>query len=297
MPLATQQPPAVDMELPSSEELGGIHDHHDFLCCLLDYIPDRIYFKDKSGRFVLVSRAEAEYLGAKDPAEVIGKSDFDYFEPALAQTSFDDEQGVMRTGTSITGKVEKKELLDGRTGWALVAKIPLRNSDGGIIGTCGISKDITKLKETEDALQNANASLAAQKTRLEQSLTELHQTHLELKAAQQQLIDFEKVQWLAHLAFGVAHEIRNPLGIVEMGIDYLSNKPAITQDEKVANMLNEMSKALQRADVVIDALMDSARSTGVEVNPRDVAEIVGQAVKTMKGSKQAQGSDEPMEPK
>ena len=114
---------------------GQLFFRKNLLKSLMETAVDRIYFKDKQGAFVLVSRSEAEYLGACDPAEVIGKTDFDYFEPALAQAALEDEQELMRLGKSITGKEEKKRLLDGRTGWALVTKIPLRDADGGIIGT------------------------------------------------------------------------------------------------------------------------------------------------------------------
>ena len=257
---------------------------YDFLCCLLDYIPDRIYFKDKEGRFVRVSKAEAEYLGAKDPAEVIGKTDFDFFAPELAQAAYDDEQEVMRSGKPIIGKMEKKLLLDGRTGWALVAKVPLRDSNWTLTGTCGISKDITALKETEDALQSANVGLEYQKVQLERSLDELNKAHEELKEAQARVIEFEKVQWIARLAFGVAHEVRNPLGILEMGISYLSNKPELTQDETLGAVLRGMSEAIQRADVVISALMEGAVHSGITIKSDDVPATVKVAVEMMKSS-------------
>ena len=115
----------------------------ELLRCLLDNIPDRIYFKDKAGRFIRVSAAEAEFVGAADSDQVIGKSDFDFFEADLAQAAYDDEQQIMTTGQAITGQVEKKRLLDGRTGWALVSKIPLLDASGELIGTCGISKTMT----------------------------------------------------------------------------------------------------------------------------------------------------------
>jgi PAS domain S-box-containing protein len=283
MPGTVKQSHSADKKASASPQARGSQGHQEFLSCLLDYIPDRIYFKDPEGRFLLVSRAEAEFLGVKDPAGVIGKTDFDYFEPSLAQAAFDDEQEVMRTGRSITGKEERKQLLDGRTGWALVAKIPLRDSDGRIIGTCGISKDITKMKETESALNSANSTLVSQKIQLERSLVDLHKAHQELKTAQRQLIKFEKVQMLAHLAFGVAHEIRNPLGIVEMGIGYMAGRPAITQDEQLTATLHRMSEAVERVDLVIKALMDGARSSGVAVKPTEVAEIVRLAVDSLKG--------------
>jgi len=261
---------------------AGVPEDSDLLSCLLGHIPDRIYFKDRAGRFLCVSGAEAIYLGARNPQEVIGKTDFDFFAPELAQAAFDDEKRVMQTGEAITGKVERKLLLDGRTGWALVAKIPLRDALGELIGTCGISKDITELKDTEEALHVANADLESQRSKLEQALSEL-------RAAQQRLIEFEKIQWIGRLAFGVAHEIRNPLGVLEMGLTFLGNLPALAGAEQAQTILHEMGKAIRRADVVIGALMDGAGSSGVKVNPRDVPEIVERAVKMMKS---AHGQDE-----
>ncbi|WP_395745563.1 response regulator [Prosthecobacter sp.] len=199
--------------------LTSIEEHYKLLSCLLDYIPDRIYFKDKQGAFVLVSRSEASYLGAAEPAEVIGKTDFDYFEHSLAQAAWEDEQELMRVGQSISGKEEKKLLLDGRTGWALVTKIPLRDADGSIIGTCGISKDITALKESEEALYRANIALASQKALLEQSMAELQQTKLQL---QQQLSLRERVEDELVRAKREAEEASSGLGpFFQVSLDML----------------------------------------------------------------------------
>ena len=120
---------------------------------LLEHIPDRIYFKDKASRFIRVSRAKAERHGISDPSRMIGKIDLDLFTLEHAMEALEDEQTILRTGETIVGKVEKETLPNGRTQWALTTKMPLRNSTGEIIGTSpGISKDITALKEMEDAL-------------------------------------------------------------------------------------------------------------------------------------------------
>ncbi|MCB1279141.1 PAS domain-containing protein [Prosthecobacter sp.] len=257
----------------------------DFLRGLLDYIPDRIYFKDLQGRFVLVSKSEADYLGAKNAADVVGKTDFDYFDKELAQAAFDDEQEVMRTGKAMKGKVEEKLLLDGRTGWALVAKIPMRDAAGVVIGTCGISKDVTRLRETQDSLHEALSAVACQKNQLAKSLTDLNKAHQELKTAQEQLIDFQKLQGLARLAFGAAHEIRNPLATLELGIGFLSSQSSIMEEEAASDALQGMSEAITRAEIVIRALMDGATATGVTLKPGEASEIVRQAVEKIKSEK------------
>lgn len=276
-------PPAMEGKAPSpAVEPRTGQMRCDFLHSLLDHIPDRIYFKDRQGRFVLVSKSEALYLGASDPAEVLGKTDFSFFDPELAQAAFDDEQEVMRTGTAITGKVEEKLLLDGRTGWALVAKIPMRDEPGEIIGTCGISKDITRLRETQDSLHEALSAVASQKTQLSKSLTDLHQAHQELKTAQEQLIDFQKLQGLARLSFGVAHEIRNPLATIELGLSFLANQPAIMVDESSSVAVQGMAEAIRRVEIVLRALMDGATATGITLKPGEAAEIVRQAADRIK---------------
>ena len=261
------------------------HARCDFLHSLLEYMPDRIYFKDKQGRFILVNKAQASYLGAHDAAEIIGKSDFDFFDQELAQAALDDERAVMRTGTAITGKVEEKLLLDGRTGWALVAKIPMRNEAGEIIGTCGISKDITRLRETQDSLHEALSAVASQKNQLAKSLAELNKAHQELKTAQEQLIDFQKLQGLARLSFGVAQEIQNPLATLELGLGFLSNQSAIAQDESATPALTGMAEAIARLEAVIRALMDGATSTGITLKPGEAAEVVRQAVERIHSAK------------
>jgi PAS domain S-box-containing protein len=278
-------PPATDVTTSSPAVEPRNETRCDFLQSLLDCIPDRIYFKDQQGRFVLVSKSEALYLGANDPAEVIGKTDFSFFDQQLAKAAFDDEQEVMRTGQAITGKVEEKLLLDGRTGWALVAKIPMRNAAGEIIGTCGISKDITRLRETQDSLHEALSAVASQKTQLSRSLTDLNQAHQELKTAREQLADFQKLQDLARLAFGVAHEIQNPLAILELGIGFLSSQPAVMQDEASAAALQGMPDAISRAEAATRALRDGAVATGICLKPGESAEVVRQAVDRIKNAK------------
>lgn len=78
--------------------------------------------------------------------------------------------------------------------WKPSPRVPLHDISGNIVGTCGISKDITSLKMTEEALHAANANLASQKMQLEKSLADLKSTNEELKAAQERLAQLEKAK-------------------------------------------------------------------------------------------------------
>ena len=123
--------------------------------------PDAVYFKDLESRFVRASLALAQRVGFGDPNELVGKSDLDLFSEEHGLLAFADEQEVIRTGQSILGKIEKETLPDGRSTWVLTSKLPWRNPAGTIIGTFGISKDITALKRAEEELQNSSDMLQA----------------------------------------------------------------------------------------------------------------------------------------
>jgi PAS domain S-box-containing protein len=124
----------------------------DLLRGLLDHAPDQIYFKDAKSRFIRTSKSQAVNFGVKDPGAMIGKTDFDFFTEEHARPAYEDEQQILRTGQPIISKVEKETWPDGRVSWVLTNKLPLRDQGGNIIGTLGISKDISALKRTEAEL-------------------------------------------------------------------------------------------------------------------------------------------------
>ena len=251
---------------------------------LMENIPDRIYFKDRESRFISVNAAMARLFHLKSTDEAVGKSDRDFFPQADAQRMYDDEQRVVQTGEPLYGKVEKKILPDGNTGWTLTTKLPLPGPDGEIIGTCGMSRDITALKVAETSLEQernrlkeANADLARSQALLERKLTELEKTHAELKAAQKRLIDAEKAQSVARLAIGVAHEVKNPLAILKMGADFFGSQP--TTDETGRMVLKEMSDAVRRADNIINEMMVFSESGDLKLAPVQVASVIDEALK------------------
>jgi PAS domain S-box-containing protein len=124
----------------------------DLLRALMDSSPDPVYFKDAQSRFLIASKAHANIFGLKSADELLGKTDFDFFAEEHARPAFEDEQEIIRTGVPLIGKVEKEVLKNGRESWALTSKMPLLNKDGQIIGTFGISKDITAIKQAEAEL-------------------------------------------------------------------------------------------------------------------------------------------------
>jgi len=124
----------------------------DLLEVLMTHSPDLIYFKDRQSKFIRYSRAFSEFLRLDDTQALTGKTDFDFFTEDHARAAYEDEQVIIRTGNPIVGKLEKETHNDGRITWALTTKMPWRDRAGNIIGTFGISKDVTALKETEQKL-------------------------------------------------------------------------------------------------------------------------------------------------
>ena len=335
---------------------------------LLENIPDRVYFKDRKGAFIQVNPALARLYGFEDPLQVIGKTDADFFTPEHARQARADEEAVLRTGKPIIGKMEKETFPDGRTTWALTTKMALKDEAGAIVGTFGVSRDITELKTTEIALRSSeerygrlldsvtdyvytvilendraistqhglgcfavtgyspeefeadpylwhaiifpedrdavvNSLMQASRDGaafqiehrlirkdgkirwvrnkqvprrdsagrivsydgLMSDITDRRRGDEELKAAQSQLMQLEKLHSIGQLAAGVAHEVKNPLQVILVGLQYLGDLP-LAKDGEAISVIADMQDAVQRANSVVQDLLDfsSPRELGMQ---------------------------------
>lgn len=123
-----------------------------FLNALLQSIPDRIYFKDRDGHFLRASQAVAASLGLASYKALLGRTDADFYHPNHARQSFQDEQEVMRTRQPIVGKLEHECRKDGTKAWVSTTRVALLDAADTVVGTLGISRDVTQLVDTERAL-------------------------------------------------------------------------------------------------------------------------------------------------
>lgn len=181
---------------------------------LLDMSADCIYFKDLESRFIKMSRSMLRYFGLSDEQQMIGKRDSDFFLSEHADKAFKEEQDIIRTGKPIIAKIEKETWTDGHQTYALTNKAPLFDDEGKTIGTFGISKDITRLIQAEEALK---------------------------KARDQALIATRiKSQFLANMT----HEIRTPMNVVIGMAEQLSMTPLEPQQREFLSYISSSANSL-----------------------------------------------------
>jgi diguanylate cyclase (GGDEF)-like protein/PAS domain S-box-containing protein len=133
----------------------GSHAEIERLCMrnLLEVTSEHIFFKDLESRFLLVSQGLLEdQAPGRTLAEVLGKTDFDIFSEPHAVAAFEDEQRIIRTGEPVVAKFERETFRNRPDVWVATTKFPLRDAEGRIIGTFGISRDVTAQVVAEQAL-------------------------------------------------------------------------------------------------------------------------------------------------
>jgi PAS domain S-box-containing protein len=124
------------------------------LQALMNESSDHIYFKDRDSKFIRTSKSQAGLFGLADPAQLIGKSDSDFFSEDHARRAYEDEQCIIRTGQRVI-KEEEETRVGFPAIWVLTEKMPLYDNNANIIGTFGISRDITERKNMEERLRES----------------------------------------------------------------------------------------------------------------------------------------------
>ncbi len=165
-PVIDQQSKTIIGTFCISQELSALTEaeaamaqERDMLHILLNHSKDSIYFKDLDSRYTRISCAHPALNFVKSPEDAIGKSDFDFFPIEHAQAAFNDEMDIIETGEPILGKIERETAPGMPERWVFTSKLPIKDKQGSIVGTFGISRDITEVKKYENELQKTKREL------------------------------------------------------------------------------------------------------------------------------------------
>ena len=197
------------------------------ISAFLEHIPFSVYFKDRDSRFIATSATHARRHGLTR-AQMIGKTDADLHGPEHAARTRADEERIMATGEPILRKLERRTLPDGSVCWNTTTKLPLRDDSGTIIGTFGLSKDVTAERQTEEALDKARKEL----------LSASHQAGM------------------AEVATGVLHNVGNVLNSVNVSTALVADG---LRHSKAANLVKAGELLAAHADDLPDFIANDPK--------------------------------------
>ena len=242
-----------------NSQLAGLADiwqSERLLWQIVDRAPMLLFVRDLNGRFTMVNQLYEQLSGLKRE-EVVGRTPYDIFPEARALEYLSHDRQVIETGKA--QHFEESSCVNGVERFWLALKMPLWGDDGRLIGVAGMSTEITERKRIETELRQLN-----------QTLEEANRV---IRKTQEQLIQAEKMESVGRLAAGVAHEVKNPLALILMGVEYLSQGTG-PDDPNVGVILDEMRKAVGRAEKIIHGMVDFSASRQLEIRMTDVNTVI-----------------------
>ncbi len=229
-----QQQRMVEEKQRAEEALAH---ERDLLHILMNNMPDHIFFKDRQSRVIRTNKAHVEFLGLAGPQQAVGKTDFDFFPPAVAQEMYDAEQQIMESGQPMISRELEIRGGDGEMRWVSESKIPFTDETGQVGGLVGIARDITEWKRIEERMLRQDRMAA-----------------------------------LGQLAGGIAHDFNNILTGITLSTQMLLTDGRLPRDLS-ADLKNILGDA-RRAAHLVEQILDFSRRSFFETRPVDLMDLV-----------------------
>lgn len=253
----------ADPDRPDEDPTSG-----PFLRAVVEHIAHPVFVKDATFRFVLVNPALCALVGHPASA-LLGQDDYAVFPSVQADAFRASDLRVLREGCTVA--VEEETLTDqgGSTHILRTVKAPLRaDPSGPVTHVVGVITDVTRIKEAEQALREANEALEAR----------VRERTAALEQAQAAHVRSERLAAVGQLAAGIAHQIRNPLAAIAAASSILKRKLALNADDDVRQALAAMLEEVWEANRIITDLLDYARTKPPATADVKVAALLGEAL-------------------
>ena len=126
---------------------------------LFDCLPDLVFFiKDERGAYRVVNQTLVARCGRREKGQLIGKRVDEVFPGALGRSYRAQDEQVLKSGQPIRDQLELHSYANGRHGWCLTNKLPMRDAAGKVSGLFGFSRDLQAANvRSEDYSQVADA--------------------------------------------------------------------------------------------------------------------------------------------
>jgi len=133
-------------------------------------------------------------------------------------------------------------------------------------------RDITERKRAEERQQRLAAAASAAAAAAKKRAAELDKAYQELKTTQGMLIQAEKMAAIGQLASGIAHEVKNPLGVIMQGINYL--ELGVETSEEQTEVLSLIKEAVKRADKIARDVLNFSRPASLELKACAISQVL-----------------------
>jgi two-component system, cell cycle sensor histidine kinase and response regulator CckA len=244
----------IELKLRQSEE---------FFRLISENVSDLIAVVDPQGKRIYNSPSYQSVLGCSEKLR-----DTDSFDSIHPEDRDNMRQVFHQVLTQRSGQRAEYRFLrrDGSVRHVESQSNVILDADGRPNKVIVVSRDVTERIQADQQLRHA--------------LADLQQSHEDLQAAQQQLVQSEKLEAVSTFAAGVAHEVKNPLQTIILGIDYL-NDYATVGDENTRPLLQQMTEAVQRADAIVRALLNFSSHRKGAVSERNLNDILRKSLRAV----------------